>query len=216
MFDFFSSDDEDKKEPEFYFRAPRIGLALGAGVARGWSHIGVIKAMEAHGFKPDVIAGTSIGAVVGGAWASGGFDAIEVWARSLAKTNFFRFLDFKFLGGGLFGGKKLHDLMSNSFGNKNIEDLDIPFVAIATELMTGHEIWLDKGDLIDALDASFALPGVFEPIHIDGRWLADGALVNPVPVSVCRALGAELVIAVNLTEDVQPSVRRAHAKFRRY
>jgi NTE family protein len=208
MFNFFDNDD-DESGPEFEFRAPKIGLALGAGVARGWAHIGVLKAMEAHGIKPDVIAGTSIGAVVGGAWAYGpnGFEAIEAWARSLAKINFFRFLDFKFLGGGLFGGKKLHDLMSTSFGDRNIEALDIPFVAIATELMTGHEIWLDNGDLIDALEASFALPGVFEPVHFDSRWLVDGALVNPVPVSVCRALGAELVIAVNLSDDIYGRAR---------
>ncbi|MCK5040648.1 MAG: patatin-like phospholipase family protein, partial [Sphingomonadales bacterium] len=142
-----------------------------------------------------------------GAEVAGGLDALEDWARSLAKTNFFRFLDFKLLGGGLFGGAKLTDLMIRSFGDKEIEDLETPFVAIACELMTGHEIWLREGNLINALQASFALPGVFEPVSVEGRWLVDGALVNPVPVSVCRAMGAELVISVNLAEDIYGRAR---------
>lgn len=206
MFDFLKKDNDDGTE-EYTFQRPKIGLALGSGVARGWAHIGVLKAMHEAGLKPDVVAGTSIGAVVGGAEVSGGLDALEDWARSLAKTNFFRFLDFKFRGGGLFGGAKLTDLMLSSFGDKNIEDIDTPFVAIACELMTGHEIWLRDGNLIEAIQASFALPGVFEPKSVDGRWLVDGALVNPVPVSVCRALGAELVISVNLAEDIYGRAR---------
>ncbi|MEE8372003.1 MAG: patatin-like phospholipase family protein [Sphingomonadales bacterium] len=199
----------DKNEPRATYRRPKIGLALGSGVAKGWAHIGVIKAMLEKGVVPDVIAGTSIGAVVGGAHVSGGMDALESWALSLSKINFFRFLDFKLRGGGLFGGQKLYDLMTKSFGGKNIEDLPIPFVAIGCELMTGHEVWMQKGDLVHAIKASFALPGVFEPVNWDGRWLVDGALVNPVPVSVCRALGAELVIAVNLAEDIYGRARAA-------
>ncbi len=186
---------------------PKIGLALGSGVARGFAHIGVLRAMLEHGIVPDVVAGTSIGAVVGGAYVSGGLDPLEDWALSLGKTNFFRFLDFKLIGGGLFGGQKLHELMTQSFGGVNIEDLDTPFIAIACELMTGHEVWLRDGNLVDALLASFALPGVFEPVERDGRWLVDGAIVNPVPVSVCRALGAEMVIAVNLVEDIYGRAR---------
>ncbi len=193
--------------PEIGMRRPKIGLALGSGIARGFSHIGVIRAMLARGIVPDVVAGTSIGAVVGAAYVSGGLDSLETWATGLAKTNFLRFLDFKIMGGGLFGGEKLYDLMRNSFGHVNIEDLETPFVAIATELMTGHEVWIDKGNLVDAVQASFALPGVFEPICHNGRWLVDGALVNPIPVSICRALGAELVIAVNLSEDIYGRAR---------
>lgn len=196
-------------DPTAGVRQPKIGLALGSGVARGWAHIGVLKAMEAAGIKPDVIAGTSSGAVVGGAYASGSLDVLEKWTRELSPIGFFRFLDFKLRGGGLFGGQKFNELMEMSFGSKNIEDLDLPFVAIATELATGHEVWLREGKMIDALQASFALPGVFEPVCQDGQWLVDGALVNPVPVSVCRALGAELVIAVNLSEDIYGRARAA-------
>jgi len=188
-------------------RRPKIGIALGSGVARGWAHIGVLKAMQAQGITPDVVAGTSVGAVVGAAYVTGSLDRLEDWARSLSKINFFRFLEFKIRGSGLFGGQKLHELMVQSFGNRNIEDLDIPFTAIGCELMSGHEIWLEEGPLIDAVQASFALPGVFEPFCHEGRWLVDGALVNPVPVSVCRAMGAELVIAINLTEDVYGRAR---------
>ncbi|MCG8503963.1 MAG: patatin-like phospholipase family protein [Sphingomonadales bacterium] len=183
-------------------RRPKIGLALGSGVARGWAHIGVLRAMEEAGVRPDVVAGTSIGAVVGGAYVTDAMDAVEDWARSLSKVNFFRYLDFRILGGGLFGGKKLADLMTTSFGDVTFEELETPFTAIGCELITGHEIWLNEGPIVPAIHASFALPGVFDPVDYHGRWLVDGALVNPVPVSVCRALGAELVIAVNLAEDI--------------
>lgn len=188
-------------------RRPKIGLALGSGVARGWAHIGILRALEKKGIRPDVIAGTSIGAVVGAAHVTGSLDALEAWTRSLSKVNFFRFLDFKIRGSGLFGGDKLHRLMVENFGNADFEDLKTPFTAIACELMTGHEIWLKRGPVIDAVKASFALPGVFEPFCHEGRWLVDGALVNPVPVSACRAMGAELVIAVNLAEDIYGRAR---------
>ena len=197
----------DKTPETPALRRPRIGLALGSGVARGWAHIGVLKAMQASGITPDVVTGTSIGAVVGAAHVTGTMDALETWARDLSKINFWRFLDFKIRGSGLFGGKKLYDLMEKRFGEFNIEDLDIPFIAIGCELMTGHEIWLKKGPLADAVRASFALPGVFEPFCHEGRWIVDGALVNPVPVSACRALGAEMVIAVNLAEDIYGRAR---------
>lgn len=188
-------------------RRPKIGIALGSGVARGWAHIGVLNALLAKGIVPDIVVGTSIGAVVGAAHVTGHLDVLETWARNLSKVNFFRFLDFKLRGSGLFGGKKLHDLMVKSFGNTDIDDLETPFMAIGCELMTGHEIWLQDGPLIDAVQASFALPGVFEPFCHQGRWLVDGALVNPIPVSACRALGAELVIAVNLSEDIYGRAR---------
>ena len=191
----------DDQPPDRPIR-PRIGLALGAGVARGWAHIGVLRAMEKAGIQPDVVSGTSIGAVVGGAYATGSLDILEDWARSLSRVSFFRYLDFRLLGGGLFGGKKLADLMTASYGEVTFEELKTPFTAIGCELITGHEVWLNKGRLVPAIQASFALPGVFDPVDYHGRWLVDGALVNPVPVSVCRALGAELVIAVNLAEDV--------------
>ncbi len=197
----------EKPAPKNELRRPKIGLALGSGVARGWAHIGVLKAMKARGIVPDVVAGTSVGAVVGAAHVTGSLDRLEDWTRNIYKINFFRFLDFKLRGSSLFGGKKLRDLMVKSFGNQNIEDLKTPFTAIGCELMSGHEIWLREGPLIDAVQASFALPGVFEPFCHQGRWLVDGALVNPVPVSACRAMGAELVIAVNLVEDIYGHAR---------
>lgn len=183
-------------------RRPKIGLALGAGVARGWAHLGVVKRLAEEGIKVDVIAGTSIGAVVGGAMAAGKSAALEAWALELKEFSFFRSLDWRLAASGLFGSGQLEDIMIENFGDLNFQDLKIPFTAIACELKTGHEIWLKEGRLVDAIQASFALPGVFEPRKIDGRWLVDGALVNPTPVSVCRAMGAELVIAVNLAEDI--------------
>ena len=183
-------------------RQPKIGLALGAGVARGWAHIGVINRLLEEGIKPDVIAGTSIGAVVGGALACDNLSAIEDWARSLGKSNMFRFLDMKFGGSGLFGSDKLNAQMKERFGNHEFKDLATPFTAVACELKTGHEVWLNEGPISESIRASFALPGIFEPRRIKNQWLVDGALVNPVPVSVCRAAGCDLVIAVNLAEDI--------------
>lgn len=188
-------------------RKPKIGLALGAGVARGWTHIGIIRGLSAEGIEPDIIAGTSMGAVVGGAYASGNLDAVEKWARGLKNTSFFRFLDLKLGGSGLFGGDKFNELMKEKFGDTQFEEQTTPFTAVACELKTGHEVWLKSGPLSEAIRASFALPGIFEPQEIDGQWLVDGALVNPVPVSVCRAAGCDLIIAVNLAEDIYGSVR---------
>lgn len=179
----------------------KIGLALGGGVARGWAHIGVIRALAKAGIKPDIIAGTSIGAVVGGCYAAGHLDQIEEFARSLTKRRVFGFLDFNLSGTGLINGQRLCDRLDEHMGHRNIEDLSHRFTAVATEIGTGHEVWLQRGRIVDAVRASYALPGIFKPVKIDGRWLFDGALVNPIPVSVCRALGARYVIAVNLNVD---------------
>lgn len=181
---------------------PTIGLALGSGVARGWAHIGVIRRLEKEGIMPDYICGTSIGALVGGMYLAGKMDALEEWARDLGKSSLFRFLDIRLSGGGLISGTKLFSLLESNLGETVIEDLPIPFSAVSTELGTGHEIWIRNGNLAKAITASYALPGLFSPQQIDDRWLIDGALTNPVPVSVCRALGARLVIAVNLNADV--------------
>lgn len=181
---------------------PKIGIALGSGVARGWAHIGVLRRLEKEGIKPDLICGTSIGAVVGGLYLAGELDELEGWARTLGKMNLFRFLDLRLSGGSLISERKLYKLIDDAIGDMNIEDLPIPFAAITTELGTGHEIWVRNGHLGNAISASYALPGLFAPKEIDNRWLIDGALTNPVPVSVCRALGARLVISVNLNADV--------------
>lgn len=181
---------------------PKIGLALGSGVARGWAHIGVLRQLEKEGIKPDLVCGTSIGALVGGLYLADELDMLEDWARDLGKASMFRFLDLRLSGGGLISGKKLFRLIDDALGSRNIEDLPIPFAAICTELGTGHEIWLQEGSLAKAINASYALPGLFSPQEIENRWLIDGALTNPVPVSTCRALGARLVIAINLNADV--------------
>jgi NTE family protein len=167
--------------------APRrqgIALALGGGVARGWAHIGVLRALDEAGVEIDMIAGTSIGALVGGCYLAGKLDALEEFARSLTKRRIFGLLDFSFGGSGLFGGMKLDAKLREHMAGIRFEDLPKPFVCVASEIRTGHEIWLSSGLLITAMRASYALPGVFEPVAANGRVLVDGALVNPVPVSV--------------------------------
>ncbi len=181
---------------------PRIGLALGAGAARGWAHIGVIKRLVAAGIVPDVVAGTSIGALCGGCYVAGKLPQLEEFARGLTRRRVFSLMDFSWRGSGLIAGNRLARLLENELGDTRIESLDTPFICIGTELRTGHEIWLKEGILADAIRASYALPGIFKPVHFNDMWLIDGAVVNPVPVSACRALGARVVIAVNLTTDV--------------
>lgn len=181
---------------------PTIGLALGGGAARGFAHIGVIRTLEAHGIVPDVIVGTSIGAVVGGCYAAKEMDNLDNWARTLTVRGVLGYLDISLSGSGLISGGHLAAQLEAGLKESRIEDLPIRFAAIATEFNTGHEIWLTRGRLSNALRASYSLPGIFPPVLIGGRWLVDGALVNPVPVSAARALGARLVIAVNLNSDL--------------
>jgi NTE family protein len=183
-------------------RRPVIGLALGGGAARGFAHIGIVRTLAAHGIVPNVVVGTSIGAVVGGAYAAGHLDTLEEWARSLQPRNIISYLDIRLNGSGLIGGTKLAAELEAAMGKSLIEDLPLKFATVATEVRTGHEIWLTHGPIVDAMRASYALPGIFSPVMIGDRWLVDGALVNPVPVSAARALGAEIVIAANLSSDV--------------
>lgn len=180
---------------------PLIGIALGSGVARGWAHIGILRVLEAEGIRPDILAGTSIGAVVGGCYAAGKLEVLEEWARGLTPRRLLGLLDVNFRGAGLLSGLKLGRLLEDKLGDIQIQHLGTRFVAVATELATGHEIWLREGSLVQALRASYALPGVFAPVNFDNRWLVDGALVNPIPSSVCRAFGGRLVIAVSLGAD---------------
>jgi NTE family protein len=180
---------------------PLVGLVLGSGAARGYAHIGVLQALTARGITPDILVGTSMGALVGGCYTTDSLDALESWARSLTMRRIISYLDVRFGGSGLIGGARLAKELHESIGAKLIEDLPLRFAAIATEVGTGHEIWLTRGSLSLALRASYALPGVFPPVHVGKRWLVDGALVNPVPVSAARALGARVVIAVNLDAD---------------
>src|SRR4051812_27697233 len=183
-------------------RRPGIGLALGGGAARGFAHIGIVRTLIAHGIVPNVVVGTSIGAVVGGSYAAGQLDTLEEWARSLQPRNILGNLDIRLNGSGLIGGDKLAAQLEAALGQIEIEALPLKFATVATEVRTGHEIWLTHGRMVDAMRASYALPGIFAPVLIGDRWLVDGALVNPVPVSAARALGAEIVIAANLSSDV--------------
>ena len=183
----------------------KIAIALGGGAARGWAHIGVLRALMQAGIKPDIIAGTSIGAVVGGCMAAGRLDELEGFARDLTRRKVFGFLDFNLSGSALISGQKLVQRLDRHIGGVAIETLPSRSVAVATEIGTGHETWLSRGSLVDAMQASYAIPGIFKPVKVGRRWLFDGALVNPVPVSVCRALGARYVIAVNLNTDLYGS-----------
>lgn len=178
-----------------------IGLVLGGGAARGFAHIGVLRTLMAHGIRPDVIAGTSIGAVVGGLFAAGVLDEFENWSRRLTRRRVLGYLDLSFGGSGLISGGRLVRKLENTLRDTSFADLPMRVAAIATEVGTGHEIWLTRGRLSEAMAASYALPGIFPPKRIGGRWLMDGAMVNPLPISAARALGARLVIAVNLNAD---------------
>ena len=178
-----------------------IGIALGAGAARGWSHIGVLERLSESGIVPDVMAGTSIGALVSGCYAADRLGELKEFALGLTRRRIFSLLDLSWTGSGLISGDRLRDLLDKQLGDMQFADLNVPFVCIATELMTGHEIWLRNGQVAQAVRASYALPGVFRPVRINGQWLIDGAVVNPIPVSACRAIGARLVISVSLNGD---------------
>lgn len=176
----------------------KIGLALGGGAARGWAHFGIIRSLVKNGIKPDIVCGTSIGALVGASYVTDCMDDFEKWVCGLRKRDIASMLDFT-VGGGLIEGDRLMKFLRNEISiDQNIEQLDIPYAAVATDLVTGNEVWFQEGDLLEAVRASISLPGLFSPVCVKGKWLADGALVNPVPVSVCRALGADKVIAVDL------------------
>lgn len=181
---------------------PRIGLVLGGGAARGWAHIGVIRALAERGIMPNLVVGASVGAIVGGALAAGRLEIFESWVRQLGRLDILRLLDARITGGGFLRGGILMKALGEVIGNPEIEDLAIPFACVATELGTGREIWLSDGPLLDACRASISLPGLFAPSARNGRYLLDGGLVNPVPVSLARSLGAEIVIAVNLNDEM--------------
>lgn len=179
---------------------PRIGLALGSGGARGWAHIGVLSALAEHGVTPDLVAGCSIGAFVGAAIADGDLDQLADWVRVLDRQKLMSFLDVSFRG-GLIKGDKLIQFFSQQFVDRDFAQLPVPFACVATDLVTGREVWLREGNVARAVRASIALPGLFTPVEYNGTWLVDGGLVNPVPVSLCRAMGADIVIAVDLSLD---------------
>lgn len=182
-------------------RSPVVGLALGSGSARGWAHIGVIQGLEAMGVRPQVVAGTSIGALVGAVYVSGQLQAFAEWVKTLSVRDVVGLMDFTF-SGGVVKGEKLFGFIRDHHRNPHIESLPQRFVSVATEMKTGREHWITEGPAIIAARASCALPGVFSPVEHDGRWMLDGGLVNPVPVSAARAQGADVVIAVNLNAQL--------------
>jgi NTE family protein len=179
----------------------RIGVALGSGSARGWAHIGVLRTLEEAGIVPDIVCGTSMGAIVGGLYATGHIVELEAWARNLTKMRMTRHFDFQFGNGGIIAGRRITEALSKGYRDTKIEDLRRTFACVATDLDSGHEVWLRTGRLSDAVRASYAIPGIFPPVQRHDRWLVDGGLVNPLPISLCRALGAELTIAVDLRLD---------------
>jgi len=175
----------------------KLGLALGTGGARGWCHIGVLRALRDMGVAPDIVVGSSMGAVVGAAYAGGALDALEAWARALTPRRVWSLIDMRLTGGGLVGGTSISKMLKEIGLECRIEELSLPFVAVAADLSTGQEVWLQEGSLASATRASVAIPGILSPVCIDGRWLIDGGVVNPVPITPLVALGAQVVIAVN-------------------
>ncbi len=182
--------------------APRIGLALGSGSARGWSHIGIIDALAAAGIEADIVCGTSIGSLVGAAYVAGRLADLRRWAEKVTWREIVALMDIRLSGGGLMDGNDVVRWLRGLGVDGPIESYAKRYAAIATDLTTGREVWLERGPILEAVRASIALPGILSPAKIDEKWLVDGGLSNPVPVSVCRALGADVIIAVNLNGDL--------------
>ena len=184
--------------------SPTIGLALGAGASRGWSHIGVIKALLAEGIEPKVVCGTSVGAIIGASYVAGNMTKLEDWVLGSSRSDVLRFFDIKLSQSGFVDTGRLSWFL-NSFvaaEDQLIENLPKKFAAVSTDIDTGREVWFTQGGIANAVRASMALPGLFPAVHMGQQWLVDGGLVNPVPVSVCHALGADIVIAVNLNTGI--------------
>lgn len=182
----------------------KIGLALGSGASRGWAHIGVIQALEEMGIEIDIVSGCSIGAYVGATYASGKLSELAQWVESLTEWQVFALMGVGFHKGGLVSGLKVFKALQENFSFETFEELNKPFAAVATDLYSGREVNFMSGSVIEAVKASCAIPGLFPPVLFNNRWLVDGGVVNPVPVNMCRMLGADVVIAVNLSADFRP------------
>jgi len=180
----------------------RIGVALGSGAARGWAHIGVLNGLHEVGLEPDIVCGTSMGALVGAGYVTGRLSVLKDWACSLTSRGMISLIDVRLRGGGLIDGDEIVALLSQLGIATSIEQAAKPFAAVSTSLITGREIWLRTGPIMEAVRASIGIPGIFSPMKHGDDWLLDGGLVNPVPVSVCRALGAEIIIAVYLGSNL--------------
>jgi len=180
----------------------KIGIALGSGSARGWAHIGVLNQLDEMGIKPDIVAGSSIGSLVGAAYASENLASFENWVKGLDSKGIIQMLDITWGKGGLIEGKKLFDHFSRNMQHDDIKSLSVQYGAVATDMSTGREVWFQEGPVSEAVRASIALPGLFTPAQKDEQWFLDGGIVNPVPVSLCKAMGADVVIAVDLNSDI--------------
>jgi NTE family protein len=185
----------------------RLGIALGSGGARGWSHIGVLAALEAATLAPDIVCGTSIGAVIGAVHLTGHLGEFGHLVRRLTRLRVSQYFDFKLSAGGVIAGNRVLKVLQAMLRDARIEALPRRFGCVATDLATGEEVWLREGRVMDALRASYAIPGLFPPVQLGGRWLFDGALSNPVPASLCRALGADVVIAVDVNANIMAPLR---------
>jgi len=183
-------------------QSKRIGLALGSGAARGWGHIGVIRGLGRLGIQPQIVCGSSMGALIGAAFAGGHLDGLAEWACRLSNREVLHLMDFSLSSGGLIQGGRLMDALARFVPDQDIAGLPLLYAAVATDLDSGREICLREGPLTLAVRASMAVPGLFTPVCHKGRWLVDGGLVNPVPVSTCRALGADVVIGVDLNGEL--------------
>lgn len=188
----------------------KLGVVLGSGAARGWAHIGVMNQLSAMGLKPDIVTGTSIGAVVGAAIASGRLSELETWVRGLTQWQVLSLLDWGLGKGGLLNGEKVFDKVAETLGDLSFSDLDLPFGAVAADLHSGRETWLTEGGIKQAIRCSCAIPGILAPSLYEGQWLVDGATVNPIPVNLCRAMGADFVIAVDLNSDKSHRQAKQH------
>ena len=186
-------------------RHKRVGLALGSGGARGWAHLGVLQALKEKGVRIDMVAGTSMGALVGAFLAAAREDVLRDLATHLDWKGLRRFFwEISLSRSGLTDGRKLLEETRNLLGVAEFRDLKLPFRAVATDLNTGGEVALNSGDLLEALRASISIPGVFSPVWVGRRLLVDGGLVNPVPVNAARAMGADTVIAVDVSQAIEP------------
>ena len=191
--------------------APKIGLALGSGASRGWSHLGVIKALIAAGIEPDVVCGTSVGAMVGGSYLAGNLDKLEKWVLGSSRSDVLRFFSFRLANSAFVDIERFNWFLHNFVAADGmlIEQLGKPYAAVCTDLDSGLEVLLREGSVADSVIASMAMPGLFPAQRNNQRWLVDGGLVNPLPVTACRMLGADIVIGVNLNADI---LSRRHAK----
>lgn len=186
----------------------RLGLALGSGGARGWAHVGVLLALRDMGIRPDVVAGTSMGALIGAVWAADCLDEMEGWARAQTRADILSKMDFSFSGGGLMRGSVVMQVLTDLGVPDTFEKLKHPLIVVATDMTSGREVWLQKGSVHHAVRGSVSIPGILSPHWHDGKWLLDGGLTNPVPASACRALGADVTIAVN------PNAKQENALWR--